>query len=76
MVDVTVQEELERVNDMSSSRGAQKALDALTCSFANIAPKPYDGGIVCEPRLNECVTVNMGFMERLLESSALAPSNM
>lgn len=47
----------------------------LTCSFANIAPKLYDGGIVCDPRLNECVTENMGFMERLLESSALAPSN-
>jgi len=44
--------------------------------LAKIAPKLYDEGIVCEPRANECVTWNKGFIDKLFVKSARAPSKM
>ena len=38
--------------------------------------KLYEGGAVCEPRANECVTWNSGFIEKVFVMSALAPSKI
>ena len=51
-------------------------LEIRTFVLAKTAPKLYDEGCVCEPRANECITWNNGFIDRLFVRSALAPSNM
>lgn len=47
-----------------------------TSGVAKMAPKLYEGGLVWEPKANECVTWNSGFMENVLVMSALAPSKV
>ena len=61
----------ESMSDLSYISSAY----VLTFSLANIAPKWYAGGAVCEPKVNECVTLNAGFIDNDLDRSALAPSN-
>jgi hypothetical protein len=45
-----------------------------TFSLANTAPKLYEDGVACDPKANECVTWNAGFIDRLFVRSALPPS--